>query len=116
EVDADPKRVRPALMRQAVDDLIHPIDTACRASGECAKRSNPGDAHSRPGWIGGWRLEVAEGDLTSCLVHSSGRKRDRVSECDGLINILEPGRCGCRIQSTRAARVIGPHVIKAVAN
>src|SRR4029453_10995903 len=101
---------------KAVDDLEHSIHASGRTSGERPERADALDGDRRADGIGGWRFQIAVGELRSSFIDRSGGEAQGVTDRDGLIDVVQPRRGARRAQGTGATSVLGRDLVQTVAN
>ena len=97
--------MRPCLMGDVVDELVHRVLPSRGASRQCPERRDPGDADGGADRIGRRRLQIAVADLSSRLVHGLLRERPRVAERERLVGIVQTGGSARRVQRPRTSGV-----------
>ena len=115
-VDAGTDRVRSGLMRQVVDELVHPVLPAGGTARKRPERRDALDAHRRSHHIGRRRFQIAVRKLRPRLVDRPRGQAQRIAEGDRAIAVVQGRRRAGRAQSSGAAGVGRRGAVLAVAN
>ena len=114
-VETQPHRMWPRLVRQVVHDLIEMVPPGGGASRHAPERGDARNTHGGTHGVGRKRLQIAVSELSPGFEHGSRRQRHRVTGGDNLVAVVEAGGGARRVQPSGSARVAGVGVIQAVA-